>query len=128
MLLLKTRTVPDDGYDDYFTTQPADSGARVRFKPIFVPVLEHMPNTQNLVRLEDLLRAGEPKRRYGGMIFTSQRAVEGWRGVVERVEDERGMVCSLLSSIIRSSMIKLCLLSRCFTTHVRTKLTNRLKT
>ena len=95
VLLLKTRTVPDDGYDEYFSTQPADLEGRVKFRPIFVPVLEHMPNAENLQRLEGLLRDGQLKERYGGMIFTSQRAVEGWRGVVERFEGESGMVRSL---------------------------------
>ncbi len=103
VLLLKTRTTPDDGYEEYFTTAPATSGPRMRFKPVFVPVLEHTPNIENLEKIERLLRHRELKREYGGMIFTSQRAVEGWRGVVERVENggesESGMVCSLFVSV-----------------------------
>lgn len=70
----------------------------MEFKPIFVPVLEHTPNSENLARLEEMLRSGQLKEKYGGMIFTSQRAVEGCRGVVERVEvgSESGMVRSLV--------------------------------
>ena len=113
VLLLKTRTVPEDGYEDYFSVPVMVEKGVMKFKPVFVPVLEHTPNAENLERLEALLRSGELKRRYGGMIFTSQRAVEGWRGVVERVEmrseneseSESGMVWSVPSSCWTSSVV-----------------------
>jgi len=57
-----------------------------RFQPLFVPVLEHHPNTRNLDILQDLLRSEQLATKYGGMIFTSQRAVEAWSEVVKRVE------------------------------------------
>ncbi|KEF53714.1 uncharacterized protein A1O9_10115 [Exophiala aquamarina CBS 119918] len=58
----------------------------LRFQTLFVPVLVHRPNTQNLDLLEDLLRSEQLAQKYGGMIFTSQRAVEAWSEVVKRVE------------------------------------------
>ena len=104
ILLLKTRTQPNDTYEEFFSSfSSASAGSnQVKFKPIFIPVLEHTPNEENLGNLEELLRSGKFKEKYGGMIFTSQRAVEGWRGVVERVDGMegcgRGMVRSQLSS------------------------------
>jgi uroporphyrinogen-III synthase len=92
VILLKTRNTPNDGYEQYFnsTTCLAPSSGTIRFKPTFIPVLEHTPNTENLGRIEGLLKSGKLKDEYGGMIFTSQRAVEGWRDVVSHVES--GMV------------------------------------
>lgn len=58
----------------------------LRFQPLFVPVLEHHPNTRSLDVLQDLLRSEQLAQKYGGMIFTSQRAVEAWSEVVKRVE------------------------------------------
>ena len=122
ILLLKTRTHPHDGYEEYFSASQKSLNAsegETRFKPIFVPVLEHTANTENLGRLEEYLRNGEWKERYGGMVFTSQRAVEGWRSVVERVEGriESGMVrllfslpsaASLLVVVIKRFRVSLC--------------------
>lgn len=137
VLLLKTQSQPHDSYLDYFSaSQPArtpgplgdhktkDAASShttlltattvtttLRFQPLFVPVLEHHPNTQNLDLLQDLLRSEQLGRKYGGMIFTSQRAVEAWTEVVNRIkgqsktsEDDTdtssrsGKVCSCLSS------------------------------
>ncbi|KAJ5935022.1 Tetrapyrrole biosynthesis uroporphyrinogen III synthase [Penicillium verhagenii] len=110
ILLLKTRSSPHDGYDDFLSTQGYD--------PSFVPVLEHRFNTNNLAQVRDLFASGafeldnahananakanadtniaaqdestptetestQPKK-YGGMIFTSQRAVEGFAAMIER--------------------------------------------
>ncbi|EXJ73409.1 uncharacterized protein A1O5_03169 [Cladophialophora psammophila CBS 110553] len=99
-LLLKTRSHPHDAYEEYFaascsnggggdatasTTKNTDSPSPV-FLPEFVPVLDHRANTQNLSTLEDLLKRGRLSAQYGGMVFTSQRAVEAWADVVKRVE------------------------------------------
>ncbi|KMU76305.1 hypothetical protein CISG_01040 [Coccidioides immitis RMSCC 3703] len=62
VLLLKTKSTPHDGYEEYFSS----STRRYSYKPIFVPVLEHW--------------------KYGGLVFTSQRAVEGFsRMIAEEV-------------------------------------------
>jgi uroporphyrinogen-III synthase len=112
VLLLKTQSQPHDSYHDYFSTSPSaqppgdnenvssspsSSSATVttvtntpRFQPLFVPVLEHHPNTRNLDMLQDLLRSEQLGQKYGGMIFTSQRAVEAWTEVVKRVEGLQG--------------------------------------
>lgn len=79
VLLLKTRSTPHDTYQEHF-----DAG---EFTPHFVPVLVHQQNEATLSELENLLRQSQLKEKYGGMVFTSQRAVEAWQGVVTRVED-----------------------------------------
>lgn len=133
VLLLKTQSQPHDSYHDYFSpspsaqppgdnedasslpSSPSSSNATTvtttpRFQPLFVPVLEHRPNTRNLDMLQDLLRSEQLGQKYGGMIFTSQRAVEAWTEVVKRVEglsetreddisSRSGKVCSCLSSL-----------------------------
>lgn len=47
-----------------------------------MPVLEHTQNETTLSRLQSLLQHGKLKQQYGGMIFTSQRAVEAWASIV----------------------------------------------
>jgi uroporphyrinogen-III synthase len=97
VLLLKTRSQPHDAYEEYFTNLGANtsggdvhSSAAISFIPDFVPVLEHRPNTENLGHLETLLKSGGFAEHYGGMIFTSQRAVEAWADVVRNVEQAGG--------------------------------------
>ncbi|KAL6252340.1 uroporphyrinogen-III synthase [Rhinocladiella similis] len=100
VLLLKTRSSPHDAYEEYFsssstststtpTPTPTPSsdadGGSWAFQAHFVPVLEHRPNADNLEGLAELLKSGNLPDEYGGMIFTSQRAVEAWTDVVERV-------------------------------------------
>jgi hypothetical protein len=83
IILLKTRSSPRDSYHDHFARP--DSALH----PVFVPVLEHKPDTVNLEQIKTLLRTdGELGRRYGGVIFTSQRAVEAFAGAVGEVEVE----------------------------------------
>lgn len=90
VLLLKTRSLPHDGYEEYFSTPSFADGGRPIFQPQFVPVLEHWPNAKSLAVLEDLLKSGHLADKYGGMIFTSQRAVEAWADVAKKVEQEAG--------------------------------------
>ena len=82
VLLLKTRSTPADSYEEYFSSKP--------FTCTFVPVLEHRSNVQNLDYVRSLLAEGKLGRHsdalYGGLIFTSQRAVESFAKVVEEVE------------------------------------------
>ncbi len=78
MFLLKTKSTPSDAYEDLFSV-PQDG---FDFDPIFVPVLEHRFDDDGMAKLQDLLRgrriARTPDRPYGGLIFTSQRAVEAF--------------------------------------------------
>jgi hypothetical protein len=94
---------------DVQDSDPGGQDLSLRFLPESAPVLEHGPNDENVFRLEQLLRSGRLKEEYGGMIFTSQRAVEIWADVVRRVEqpadagqssthEGSGMVCSPLPS------------------------------
>ena len=101
VLLLKTRSTPVDGYADYFAT--LDGG---RFQPTFVPVLEHRFTHTALETIKDnikqgaFLPAGNYKSRaskhYGGLIFTSQRAVEAFTLVVEQLRQENVNLTDLL--------------------------------
>lgn len=95
VLLLKTRSQPHDTYEEHFTkgtvNTTADSSQSSvtdlpSFAPHFVPVLEHTQNDDSKSRLSILLQTGELKQRYGGMVFTSQRAVEAWAEIVHGVE------------------------------------------
>ncbi|KAJ6090266.1 Tetrapyrrole biosynthesis uroporphyrinogen III synthase [Penicillium sp. IBT 16267x] len=96
ILLLKTRSSPHDGYDDLLSAQG--------YNPSFIPVLEHRFNTKNLAQVRDLFASGAfelneananantqdvsaletQSKKYGGMIFTSQRAVEGFAKMIEQ--------------------------------------------
>jgi uroporphyrinogen-III synthase len=83
--LLKTKSVPEDGYETYFRN--------AKYDPIFVPVLEHQPVKKGIKyvrkallqdRVSPMAQAPlyveeeEDDMSYGGMIFTSQRAVEAF--------------------------------------------------
>lgn len=82
VLLLKTKSTPADSYEEYFSNPP--------YTCTFVPVLEHRSNVENLATVRSLLAEGKlgrtPEARYGGMIFTSQRAVEGFAKVVAELD------------------------------------------
>lgn len=82
LLLLKTRSTPTDPYATHFSSPSSP------FTPTFIPVLEHTPNKPNLARIKTLLRERSLQEGYGGCIFTSQRAVEGWARVVGEVDKE----------------------------------------
>jgi len=84
ILLLKTRSTPHDGYSDLFTPPT--------YAPTFVPVLEHRYNTENLTYVRKLLQ-GDASKAYGGFIFTSQRAVEGFAKVVQEEPIESMVRC-----------------------------------
>lgn len=92
ILLLKTRSQPDDTYEECFRTTSATISSNGEssnsFAPHFIPVLEHTQNEAALSELGDLLRSRRLKQRYGGVIFTSQRAVEAWADVVAKVNIE----------------------------------------
>ena len=83
IVLLKTKSTPNDGYAEQFS---AENGS-ILFEPIFVPVLEHKFFETKLTIVENLLRdkkiSNSPESKYGGMIFTSQRAVEAFARLVQ---------------------------------------------
>lgn len=83
VFLLKTKSSPGDSYEDLFNGH--DHG--YSFNPVFVPVLQHKLDEENLASVKSLLQqrgvsAGEDAS-FGGMIFTSQRAVEAFVKVVQ---------------------------------------------
>lgn len=80
---LKTKSTPHDGYEEHFSPSKG-------FKPCFIPVLEHKFNHNNLQKVKDLILSGAVAKQYGGIIFTSQRAVEGFSRMVQ---DEVGSKC-----------------------------------
>ncbi|KAJ5379888.1 uncharacterized protein N7496_002316 [Penicillium cataractarum] len=102
ILLLKTKSTPHDGYDDFFSTNG--------YTPSFIPVLEHRFHTENLASVRELFASGafntdpatptaihtakQPNgsdKKYGGMIFTSQRAVEAFAEMIEK----NGRMCPI---------------------------------
>lgn len=115
ILLLKTKSTPQDGYDDFFTDN--------NYAPTFIPVLEHRFHGANLTRVRQLFASGafnqsttettdnaesgwpigerKEGRKYGGMIFTSQRAVEAF---AKMIEEEGRMSCPVLFSPVQSSL------------------------
>ncbi|KAK9772707.1 putative Tetrapyrrole biosynthesis, uroporphyrinogen III synthase [Seiridium cardinale] len=83
ILLLKTKSGPTDAYEELFAT-PRDG---IEFEPIFVPVLQHQFLEDGMTRFRELLLqrsiSNKQDAAYGGLIFTSQRAVEGFAKLVE---------------------------------------------
>lgn len=95
ILLLKTKSSPNDGYEEYFSTNG--------YTPSFIPVLEHRFHTENLATVRKLFASSAfntdttpianndnatqetsaRSKKYGGMIFTSQRAVEAFAKMIE---------------------------------------------
>ena len=82
ILLLKTESVPGDAYHELFSAG-AGGGS---YAPRFVPVMQHRFEESAMDRVRSLLLgrgiAREPGSPYGGLIFTSQRAVEAFTKVV----------------------------------------------
>ncbi|KAL7790367.1 tetrapyrrole biosynthesis, uroporphyrinogen III synthase [Trichoderma ceciliae] len=86
VLLLKTKSSPSDAYEELFSA-PSRSPP---FSPTFVPVLQHKFEEKGADRLRNLLRRKRigrgPGCEFGGLIFTSQRAVEAFAHVVRQDE------------------------------------------
>jgi uroporphyrinogen-III synthase len=90
ILLLKTKSVPTDTYEELFST--CDDN---QYAPVFVPVLEHRfkRDALDIVRQHILNQGFVPTSQkglatYGALIFTSQRAVEAFNEVVEDIRKE----------------------------------------
>jgi uroporphyrinogen-III synthase len=83
ILLLKTKSSPTDAYEEVFST-PEDG---LKFEPIFVPVLQHRFEDEGMRSVGALLSkkliGNKPSCSYGGMIFTSQRAVEAFTKLID---------------------------------------------
>lgn len=96
LFLLKTKSSPFDGYAERFSSSAGDA----RFAPTFVPVLEHQLIDEGMDVVRELLREKQIGRgqdkKYGGMIFTSQRAVEAFTKLVEEVQ---GMFLNILRMV-----------------------------
>ncbi|CZR57622.1 probable uroporphyrinogen-III synthase [Phialocephala subalpina] len=96
ILLLKTKSVPNDGYYHQFSKLKDADGERdgLKFEPTFVPVLEHqlIENGMKIFKgyLETKEIGREEEKRYGGMIFTSQRAVEAFAKLVDEGKGAQG--------------------------------------
>jgi uroporphyrinogen-III synthase len=101
VLLLKTKSTPSDAYQDLFSADPdapaiGDHGSR--FSSRFVPVLQHRFEESGMSKLRSWLRTGaisassSQERQFGGLIFTSQRAVEAFTQAVREEQDARGSV------------------------------------
>ncbi|KAK3322106.1 tetrapyrrole biosynthesis, uroporphyrinogen III synthase [Apodospora peruviana] len=84
VFLLKTRSTPADAYEELFSV-PTDDG--FDFEPVFVPVLEHRFDDEGMARVKSTLLgrkiSSEPGSCYGGLVFTSQRAVEAFTKLIE---------------------------------------------
>jgi uroporphyrinogen-III synthase len=97
VLLLKTQSTPKDIYEVQFSKVKEG----IVFEPIFVPVLEVQHRESGLNLVQKLLRNDRFGRhefaKYGGLIFTSQRAAEVFRKVVARLVEE-GDGAQLLTS------------------------------
>ncbi len=100
VLLLKTQSNPSDAYEEYFST--IEGGL---YHPIFVPVLQHRFNDDTLNELQSHITTGsftpteeahDARTRYGGIIFTSQRAVDAFASVVQLIRDELGCADDIL--------------------------------
>ncbi|KAK0611158.1 tetrapyrrole biosynthesis, uroporphyrinogen III synthase [Immersiella caudata] len=83
VFLLKTKSTPGDAYDELFSS--TDDG--FDFEPVFVPVLEHHFDETGMTRVRQVLRnnsvSSAQGSAYGGMIFTSQRAVEAFSALIQ---------------------------------------------
>lgn len=82
LFLLKTKSSPLDAYQELFTT----SSDGYDFEPYFVPVLEHRFEDEGMAKVKSVLLSkgisSEEGSPYGGMVFTSQRAVEAFTKLV----------------------------------------------
>ncbi|ROT42723.1 uroporphyrinogen-III synthase [Sodiomyces alkalinus F11] len=83
VFLLKTKSATADSYEELFS-EHRDGGPL--FEPTFVPVLQHEFKDDGLEFARDVLRHGKvgihETASFGGLVFTSQRAVETFANLV----------------------------------------------
>lgn len=86
LFLLKTKANPGDGYEEQF----ASVKDGIRFEPVFVPVLEHKFKEKGMRTMRNMIRRDRfgthEGSKYGGLIFTSQRAVEAFTSLTREEE------------------------------------------
>ncbi|XRM40744.1 uroporphyrinogen-III synthase [Aspergillus tubingensis] len=98
IILLKTKSTPHDNYSDYFHHPTSN------YTPTFIPVLSHNFHTERLRSIRALFTSGEllpsqkNDRKYGGLIFTSQRAVEGFGRVLAELDADSEAKATLKTS------------------------------
>ncbi|GLA59998.1 hypothetical protein AtubIFM54640_011423 [Aspergillus tubingensis] len=98
IILLKTKSTPHDNYSDYFHHPTSN------YTPTFIPVLSHNFHTERLRSIRELFTSGQllpsqkNSRKYGGLIFTSQRAVEGFGRVLAELDDDISSLNTLKTS------------------------------
>ncbi|KAH6677753.1 tetrapyrrole biosynthesis, uroporphyrinogen III synthase [Plectosphaerella plurivora] len=99
VFLLKTRSSPGDSYEDLFSQASNDFS----FEPTFIPVLQHHFDEEGLASVRTALQRKDigsaAGARYGGIIFTSQRAVEAFAKVIEDGLREHGESWANLGSV-----------------------------
>lgn len=95
ILLLKTKSTPGDSYEDLFS----QSQGGISFVPSFVPVLEHCFDEAGMTRVRSILQSRMVGKHfgaaYGGLIFTSQRAVEAFTHIVQDGSGEKTILHDL---------------------------------
>lgn len=95
VVLLKTKSTPADNYEDYFRSLTTYN---YTYTPTFIPVLEHRFRESALhqVRTAITSRAFSTSKSttapYGGLIFTSQRAVEAFTHVIEALRADPSLI------------------------------------
>ncbi|KAL1900385.1 uroporphyrinogen-III synthase [Ceratocystis pirilliformis] len=108
VLLLKTPSAPTDAYRDLFNSSqsqaqsghrsdslgPAVVSSNCSFEPRFVPVLDHHFDEVGIQQLANILSDGgvgpHESCKYGGLVFTSQRAVEAFAHVLVEGRKKHG--------------------------------------
>src|ERR1044072_6409502 len=94
ILLLKEKTLQPDSNVDVYEQKFSELG---NYKILYLPLLEH--SLVNINELISILRNGTDNK-YGGVIVTSQRAVEGLRVAWEQAFFSSGKYNSACFSII----------------------------
>ena len=83
IFLLKTRSHPTDAYASILSAS--------NYSPSFLPVLTHNPCSTTLSHIRTLLSSDPPLEAYGGLILTSQRAVEALASVLGSISEEQDL-------------------------------------
>jgi uroporphyrinogen-III synthase len=110
VLLLKTKSAPQDSYEEYFSN--LENG---EYDPVFIPVLEHRFQEHALQKIRSLISHGclesqsgnvsaASQLEYGGIIFTSQRAVEAFSQAVVQIRDGAESGKSNVHKILSANM------------------------